>query len=557
MKKFSKASLNLSGLVCLSLLVLPVVLSPLSKDYNQNYLQVVEKRAPKPLPKLSVDDVVNDSFYKKLDGFLSDKVAFRGFLIQARKFAEIQFLQEDRFGRVDIGKHNWLYFRSSYWLPKEQTEEAARNTLHKLENFLEQADQYRADFRLVVAPDKHTIYPENLSAQGLRDVERTSAARKIFHDWFYQQQDARVINLWQALLTRKAESDELLYIPGDTHHSFAGAMVMARETVESIQPGIWRDEDVVKVGEEYSSDLSTLIGLHDIRITEDSIIDEFRVQRPGVKVEKVTLEGQEFSSLEAAEQAICIDRNRPGNCTKNSITQVISSSTGQPLIKGKTLIIHDSFIQGFLRPSLIQFFEDVSFVHHDNMTSESFHQALENYDHVILETVERSAFGVEGSWKNLYVLNKLMRPPLSDAWTDPKAKTVWRFDAQTKQQRMATGDTAQLKKTVHGLRVSAKQPSPRIAFKLGQLSSSRRYIVRLDMATPVTTEAAVTLAGGKGKIAKPALIGKNQIFFELQGSEMGDWIQISPGQSVQNYLIKSIEIRDVTDVDAAIADDQP
>ena len=105
-KKFSKLGLSFSGVICLSLLTLPAVLSPISKSYNQTYLQDVEKRNSKSLPQVSLSSFINDSFYKKIDEFLADQVAFRGILIQSYKFAEIKLLKESRIGAVDIGKND-------------------------------------------------------------------------------------------------------------------------------------------------------------------------------------------------------------------------------------------------------------------------------------------------------------------------------------------------------------------------------------------------------------------------------------------------------------------
>lgn len=542
-KRISQLSLGFSGIVCLSLLTLPALLSPISKNYNQTYLQNVEKRSSKPLPRISLNGFIDSSFYKKIDSFLVDQVAFRGILIQSYKFAEIKVLQENRIGAVDIGKDDWLHLRESYWNPNTQTEEEAYKAIQLLEEFLVRTRASNAEFRLVVAPDKQTIYPEYLSSKGIKDAEKTAKAREIFHAWFYQTEDKRVLNLWQKLLNHKLESKELVYIPGDTHHTYTGAMIMAREIIDSIQPGLWQDSDIKQVGQIPSYDLNLMLGLKDLKLSESFVLDVMEIQRPGV------------------ENIGCITQGKSNQCTTDLLVrspsiQVISTSSNQSLISGKTLIIHDSFIKVFLRPSLAQFFEDVSFVHRNDLTSESFHQALQDYDYVILETVERSAFSANTSSRNLHTFNRLMRPPLSDAWVDPKATTVWRFDAKTAQQKIAADQSTQFTRTPRGLRVETSKASSSLAFRVDQLSASNRYIVRIDMATPVNTEAAFIL-GGKRKIFKPILAGENQVFFEFDGTEVGKWIGLAPGQKAQTYQISSIEIKNVSEVDAEVADDHP
>lgn len=542
-KNVSKSGLNFSGIVCLSLLTLPAILSPISKSYNQTYLQNVEKRNPNLLPKAALDNLIDDSFYKELDNFLVDQVAFRGLLIQSYKFAEIKLLKESRIGSVDIGKSDWMYLRESYWNPKTQTEDEAYQAIQLLEDFLARTRQYNADFRLVVAPDKHTIYPEYLSSKGVNDIKKTARAREVFHSWFYQTDDERIINLWQKLSDYKSENEDLVYIPGDTHHTYTGAMIMAREIIDSIQPDLWQENAVQQVGQIPSYDLNSMLGLKDIKLNERFILDVMEVQRPDVK------------------NVSCIVQGRQYQCTNDLFTrspsiQSISASSSQSLIRGKTLIIHDSFVKGFLRPSLAQFFENVSFVHHNDLTSESFHQALQDYDYVILETVERSAFSAENSSRNLYTFNRLMRPPLSDAWVDPKAKSVWNFYPNRARQRIAADQSAQLTQTSDGLEITTSKAASSIAFKVGKLSASGRYIIRVDMTAPVNTETAMVLAG-KRKIFKPILSGRNQVFFEFNGAEVGQWIGLIPGQKAQTYYIRSVEIKDVADVDAGIADDHP
>lgn len=396
---------DLLGGICLFLLTTPILLFPVALHYNYSYLRSVEKRRPEKAPKIeSLAVFFDNDFYSKFDPFLSDRMAFRGSIIQTKRLIDVKLLRESRIGAVDIGQEvnqqHWMFLIQSYWDPAVQTEEAAREVVQLLNEFLVQSKQYKAEFRLAIAPDKHTIYPEYLNQKGRYDIQQTSNARKIFHDWFGQTNDSRIINLWSELLAEKKRTDALLYGPTDTHHTYVGAMVMLREIIESIDPSLWNEENIVPVGQKSIYDLNTKIGV----VNPDAPIDILEVQRPGVKVEKVFLGDQELENLSNYQEAIA-------NANRRLLARAVMSSQDQPLIPGKTLVIHDSFIHSFLRPSIMQFFEDVSFIHHSQVTSKMFETALKKYDYVILETVERHAFGNELAQDNVKVLNRLLTQP--------------------------------------------------------------------------------------------------------------------------------------------------
>ncbi len=400
-----KTCSDLLGSICLSLLAIPILLFPVALNYNYFYLRKVEKRRPERVPKIeSLVIFFDNDFYSKFDLFLSDRIAFRGPIIQTKRLIDIKLLGENRISAVDIGQkvdqQYWMFLVQSYWDPAVQTEEAAHEVVQLLAKFLAQSEQYKAEFRLVIAPDKHTIYPEYLNRRGRYDIQQTSNARKIFHNWFNQTNDPRIINLWSELLVEKKKTDVLLYGPMDTHHTYVGAMVMLREIIESIDPTLWDEENIVPVGQKSIYDLNTRIGI----INPDAPIDILEVRRPGVEVKKVFLGNQELDNLESYQEAI-------SNPNPNLFAQAIMSSQDQPLIPGKTLVIHDSFIHSFLRPSMMQFFEDVSFIHHSRVTPKMFRTALKKYDYVILETVERHAFGNELAQDNIKVLNRLLTQP--------------------------------------------------------------------------------------------------------------------------------------------------
>ncbi len=389
-------------LACLCALMLgavglvPAVAILAAIGFQPDYITRVEKRQPAALPALVPQTLVRQETFETLSAVVNDRFPFKGSLVELLTLLDINLLGKNRFATVDVGRDGWLYLRASYGPLGLDYDSAARSGLAVLEEFLEQdaaisasATQSRAKLRLVIAPDKHVIYPEYLTPQGRAEVAQGQAARSLIRRWFKARatSDPRVVDLWSVLEEQKPS--ELVYMANDTHHSPYGAWLMARAIVESIDPQAWYPQPLVeKTYVRDPGDLELLLGLNHYGVGERRRYRAYR--RPEIPEASVVIEQQIFASLPEASDVLCVARQLPPNCISHSEKRFFNG--GVATIAAKTLVVHDSFMEAFTLDLLIPLFKEVTFVHFDEITPEDLQVAVDRYDYVVLESVERNAF---------------------------------------------------------------------------------------------------------------------------------------------------------------------
>ena len=399
------------GLLSAGMLLLPMGLIPLSIGMQPAYFERVEKRAPTAFPTLSPSTARDRQAVRAAYYAVRDRFPYKGSLVEAVRILDIYAFGKRRFNTADLGEENWTYYRESYWSP-EVSHADIQSTLATLEQFLgrlqarPQTDT--AQVRLVIAPDKHTIYPEYLSEQGQIDRARTAEARQAVHDWFKaNSDDPRIIDMWSMIHRSKGQS-EYLYVPNDTHHSPMGAAVMAQAIVDSIDSKAWYRESIAAGAVTPYTDVAFNMGLfqHQLHVQESfTLYSGVAVRSPQTTVHSA---GKTFDSEATAIQQLCADQGLPESCLQNNLTQYHQPASRHPLIAAKTLIVHDSFMNVFTKDILRPLFNDVSFIHHNVFTAEDLEASLSQYDYIVVQSSERLAFGTPKSSDN--TINRLFRP---------------------------------------------------------------------------------------------------------------------------------------------------
>lgn len=362
---------KISGAVCLVWLCAPLVVAPWGVEHTLRHLREIEQRSAASFPEVrSPRDLFDRETFAGLSRALGDRLPYRGAVIAGKARVEQSLLFVGSFGSVEVGRDGWLFFRDSFGQTLGD-QEGMEQALLRLTGLLQRARGSRAELRVVVAPDKHTIYPEKLSARAQREVARFAPARDRLHAYFGSGRDPRLIDMWSVYHREKARTSEPLYLADNTHFSATGALWMTREIVESLQPGIWVAEDASTDSEHLlPSDLTRMAGLRE----DPTRVALLEVARPGVRL---------------------VRRELPGDSDAwSDPIRFVSSTSGRPLIGGRTLIVHDSFIGTFLRPPLRQFFEDVLFLHHMHVTPTLLERGLRRYDQIVFQVVERDTRSV-------------------------------------------------------------------------------------------------------------------------------------------------------------------
>lgn len=336
------------------------------------FIQHVEQRRPAEPPTLRTpSDLMDGRTWTALNDAINDRVPLYPDAVLWKRKLEVRLLGREVIGQVAYGRDGWLFFLESFGRPLGSVPETAA-AVEAIRSFEKSAD---ASSRVIVvpAPDKLSVYPEYLSSYLIKLRNESQAQRDMIRDWFNESGKIERIDTWEWFAQAKRITSEDLYDPEDTHHSFAGSMVFARALIETISPGMWESDDVVEgAPEPIRHGLRNMAGLPGpVRVTP-----RMHIERPGVHSRGVWVDGLPLTD---------------GRFRIDSTVRYKNSADHQSIVTGRTLVVFDSFIGIDLRPSLAEFFEDVTFIHWGKVAPGDLRDAVNDFDLVIVQTVERSA----------------------------------------------------------------------------------------------------------------------------------------------------------------------
>lgn len=226
-----------------------------------------EKRRLAPFPAFRLSRGVLLAFPQAFEAYFNDHFTFRDQLVWGYNYAKARGLSVSPCPDVVIGKEGWLYIREglrdgSHAVRPFTPEELARWTA-----VLEERRQWLADrgvrFLVVVAPDKHTIYPEYLP-DAVKPLPRESRLDQLMA-YAPAHSGLAIIDLREPVL--RAKSAERVYHKTDTHWNERGALAGEVRIAEAlaawfphIQP-LSRSSHSLTTLKTEGGDLAIMLGL--------------------------------------------------------------------------------------------------------------------------------------------------------------------------------------------------------------------------------------------------------------------------------------------------------
>ena len=347
-----------------SCLFLVLIASPLLLGLLGVRGTAIENRRLTERPPFTITGLLDQDFYLKLSDFLRDHLPLRDVLIRANSLMAIHLWRDSPNPDVHIGRGGWLFttsFRSR--CPAEMPLSAA-DRVGELGRMFRAANR---EMRFILAPNKATLYPEFLGAFPPPDftcgIERLAALRARLAGI----PEIGFVDVWSHLARLKDRAAEPLYFPGDSHWTPRIAGEMSRLVVDSIDPGLWSDANVVVTRQiMLPMDLATLIG------TRRSVpVDLTETHRPGVTSEIVERQ-------DCAEGPDCVVRYR-------------STSSTATLIGKRTLLIRDSF-GTMAMPTLTPYFADITYLFWSSDLEQQLRARVKDADLVIYESFDAFLF---------------------------------------------------------------------------------------------------------------------------------------------------------------------
>lgn len=355
----------LTCLVFLALVCTPVVIDLWA---GKEDTAALEKRSMAQMPGLNQLRESFSGFATLFDSYYGDSFGLRAKLIRWNNLLRIGVFNESPIKDVRLGKDGWLYYANEWDLEDfENVLPYKSEDLQKVRTVLGQRQAWLANrgikFFVMIAPNKHTIYPEFLPPY-IHKIGKESRLDQVAAS-LQDCREIEFVDIRDALT--QAKPIHRLYHRTDTHWNDFGAFVGYRELIEHIGrtlPNVRKlslEDFTVLNSVDSGGDLARLLSLSD-EIKEESIrlIPRF--------------------TPKAADGT----RDYP-DPVKHLGREMVVKETGDATLP-KALVFRDSFSWPLI-PYLAESFRSVVFI----WTFEFLPEIIEREkpDVVILEAVER------------------------------------------------------------------------------------------------------------------------------------------------------------------------
>lgn len=184
-----------------------------------------EGRKKSEMPEFSINNW-ND-FSKEFEDYYNDTVLFRSKIIRINSLLSYRILNESESNQVLIGKSNWLFYSNTV-LDYKRTNLYTKEQLQDIKSTLEEADQYfkgmGIQFAIYIAPNKNSIYPENMPSNYYINGEVSKANQLL--QYLQEHTNINVIYPQKELIDYKNKHmDQPIYLHLDTHWNSLGACI--------------------------------------------------------------------------------------------------------------------------------------------------------------------------------------------------------------------------------------------------------------------------------------------------------------------------------------------
>jgi hypothetical protein len=202
-------------------------------------------------------------FFSRLSVFLQDQLPMRARAIRLNNWLEFTFLHESPSDQVIVGNGGWLFYALDFGSACSPPADfdAALAGMRQLDQLLR---SHGKTLRVVIAPDKSAVYRDQWSwAMGWQTNAACIDARRARARELSSISDpGPLVDLWTPLQQSRAKLGDGVYLRYDTHWTDLDMVVGVRQVIRSLDPHLWRDADIVSVGEdEHFGDLTTLMDL--------------------------------------------------------------------------------------------------------------------------------------------------------------------------------------------------------------------------------------------------------------------------------------------------------
>lgn len=234
---------------CFVAFFLPLLLIDTKTVYSER-----ENRKLAGFPHIESNGRVNWSFFNELDTYIKDRFGFRHLLIAIDNEIGLRIFNASGTDHVLIGKRGWLYYTktldgdnySDFMKQNLVSENTIERFVSQLKARFDWCKENDIKFIFMIAPNKHTIYPENYRFE--RPPGKTRAEQ------FLEALDRESIEYIypkNELISQKTNHSYPLYYLTDTHWNHRGAWLAFNQLSPAIKKN-FPDTEFPDVSFDYS-----------------------------------------------------------------------------------------------------------------------------------------------------------------------------------------------------------------------------------------------------------------------------------------------------------------
>lgn len=191
--------------------------------------RTTENRELSELPSFTKDGKPNIEYMENMGTYFEDHLAFRLQMLTANACIWGKLAKSSTTDQVVIGKDNWLYFGGTidnYTGKNLLTDRELYDIVHNLALMKGYAEQTGSRFLLMIAPNKNTLYNDNMPYYYRR--ADTSNLERLLP--LLEEKSIEYIDLAQVF----NEEEDVLYFHRDTHWNNEGAALVYNAVMDEL-----------------------------------------------------------------------------------------------------------------------------------------------------------------------------------------------------------------------------------------------------------------------------------------------------------------------------------
>ena len=217
--------------------------------------ETTENKELARFPRLRSDGTWNVRYLAQLGDYFEEHFAFRQELVAANALIRGRLLGVSASDQVLVGKDGWLYYTGTlddYLGRNQMSEKGLANAVHNIGLMQQYVEDRGSRFLITIAPNKNSVYDSHMPSNYLRSGENNHTRLTPL----LKQAGIHYADLYEIF----EESDECLYLQGDSHWNNKGALLVCRKLLD----GLDREYDGSaydswEVRKEHTGDLAEML----------------------------------------------------------------------------------------------------------------------------------------------------------------------------------------------------------------------------------------------------------------------------------------------------------